>query len=76
MNEYYEYFGPDFELDVRSSNMEDLNTREYLDRVKRIVLENLRHVGGPPGIQMTGVFASRLYACLCVSVADLTFCYR
>ena len=55
MNEYYEYFGPDFELDVRSSNMNDLNTREYLDRVKRIVLENLRQIGGPPGIQMTGL---------------------
>jgi len=55
MNEYYEYFGPNFELDVRSSNMNDLNTREYLDRVKRIVLENLRHIGGPPGIQMTEV---------------------
>jgi histone deacetylase 1/2 len=56
MNEYYEYFGPNFELDVRSSNMNDLNTREYLDRVKRIVLENLRHIGGPPGIQTTGSY--------------------
>lgn len=55
MNEYYEYFGPDFELDVRASNMDDLNTPEYLDRVKRIVLENLRQKGGPPGIQLTDV---------------------
>ncbi len=54
MNEYYEYFGPDFELDVKASNMDDLNTPEYLDRVKRIVLENLRQKGGPPGIQLTG----------------------
>jgi len=53
MNEYYEYFGPDFELDVRASNMDELNTPEYLDRVKRIVLENLRQKGGPPGIQLT-----------------------
>jgi len=55
MNEYYEYFGPDFELDVKASNMDDLNTPEYLDRVKRIVLENLRQKGGPPGIQLTEV---------------------
>jgi len=55
MNEYYEYFGPDFELDVRASNMDELNTPEYLDRVKRIVLENLRQKGGPPGIQLTEV---------------------
>lgn len=52
VNEYYEYFGPDYKLDVRPSNMEDMNTREYLERVKNIVLENLRGLGGPPGIQM------------------------
>ncbi|KAJ3524271.1 hypothetical protein NM688_g8590 [Phlebia brevispora] len=54
VNEYYEYFGPDYQLDVRSSNMEDMNTRGYLDRVKNIVLEHVRHVGGPPSVQMTG----------------------
>lgn len=56
VNEYYEYFGPDHKLDVRPSNMEDLNTREYLDRVKSIVMENLRHLGGPPSVQMMGTF--------------------
>jgi len=55
VNEYYEYFGPDYELDVKSSNTDDLNSRAYLDRVKRIVLENLRHTGGPPSMQMTGM---------------------
>ncbi|KAI0823012.1 histone deacetylase [Trametes gibbosa] len=55
MNEYYEYFGPDYELDVKSSNMDDMNSPEYLDRVKNIVLEHLRHVGGPPSVQMTDV---------------------
>lgn len=53
VNEYYEYFGPDYELDVKSSNTDDLNTPAYLDRVKRIVLENLRHAGGPPSVQMS-----------------------
>ena len=56
MNEYYEYFGPDYRLDVRSSNMEDLNTPSYLNRVKSIVLENLRQLGGPPSVQMIGEF--------------------
>ncbi|KAJ2928889.1 hypothetical protein H1R20_g8180, partial [Candolleomyces eurysporus] len=55
VNEYYEYFGPNYELDVKSSNTEDLNTPAYLDRVKRIVLENLRHTGGPPSTQMTDI---------------------
>lgn len=54
MNEYYEYFGPDYELDVKPSNMEDMNSPGYLDRVKGIVLEHLRHVGGPPSVQMQG----------------------
>ena len=54
VNEYYEYFGPDYKLDVRSSNMEDLNGREYLDRVRSIVTDRLRDLGGPPGVQMMG----------------------
>ncbi|KZT74858.1 histone deacetylase complex, catalytic component RPD3 [Daedalea quercina L-15889] len=55
MNEYYEYFGPDYELDVKPSNMEDMNSTGYLDRVKGIVLEHLRQVGGPPSVQMQDV---------------------
>jgi histone deacetylase 1/2 len=54
VNEYYEYFGPDYKLDVRQSNMEDMNTREYLERIKGMVLDNVRKVGGPPSVQMTG----------------------
>ena len=54
MNEYYEYFGPDYELDVKCSNMEDLNTPGYLERIKNIAFEHLRHVGGPPSVQMQG----------------------
>ncbi|KAF7306643.1 Histone deacetylase [Mycena indigotica] len=54
VNEYYEYFGPDYELDVKASNTDDLNTPAYLNRVKRIVMENLRNCGGPPSVQMQG----------------------
>lgn len=42
---------------MKSSNTDDLNTPAYLERVKRIVMENLRHVGGPPSVQMTGKFS-------------------
>ncbi|EUC67116.1 histone deacetylase [Rhizoctonia solani AG-3 Rhs1AP] len=55
VNEYYEYFGPDYKLDVRQSNMEDMNTREYLERIKGIVMDNVRKVGGPPSVQMTDI---------------------
>lgn len=35
-----------------------MNTPAYLERVKRIVMENLRHTGGPPSVQMSGVSLS------------------
>lgn len=58
MNEYYEYFGPTYQLDVPQSNTDDLNTREYLEKIKAQVLENLRHTtgngggGAAPSVQM------------------------
>lgn len=60
MNEYYEYFGPDYELDVKASNMDDMNSPEYLERVKGIVLDHLRQVGGPPSVQMQGMYAHHI----------------
>lgn len=51
VNEYYEYFGPEYRLDVLPSNMENLNTRTYLDKVKEQVFENLRHVAHAPSVQ-------------------------
>lgn len=52
MNEYYEYFGPTYRLDVPQSNMDDLNTREYLEKIKTQVFENLRHTGAAPSVQL------------------------
>lgn len=51
VNEYYEYFGPDYVLDVRPNNMEDLNTPAYLDKIKARVFENLRHTDFAPSVQ-------------------------
>lgn len=55
MNEYYEYFGPTYQLDVLPSNMEDLNTPEYLEKMKAQVFENLRHTGFAPSVQMSEI---------------------
>ncbi|KIY66231.1 histone deacetylase [Cylindrobasidium torrendii FP15055 ss-10] len=55
VNEYYEYFGPEYKLDVKSSETDDLNTRSYLDLLKRRILENIRQAGGPPSVQMQDV---------------------
>lgn len=54
VNEYYEYFGPDYQLDVRASNADDMNTPAYLERVKNMIMDNLRAIGGPPSVQMQG----------------------
>ncbi|KAL8281531.1 hypothetical protein RQP46_006215 [Phenoliferia psychrophenolica] len=55
MNEYYEYFGPTYRLDVPQSNMDDLNTREYLEKIKTQVFENLRHTGHAPSVQSQAI---------------------
>ncbi|ORY00641.1 histone deacetylase, partial [Basidiobolus meristosporus CBS 931.73] len=54
-NDYYEYFGPDYKLNVPSNNMENLNTREYLEKIRVKVLENLRQIPFAPSVQMQEV---------------------
>lgn len=54
-NEYYEYYGPDYQLDVPSSNMSDHNTPEYLDKLRETVFEVLRDHIGAPSVQMQEV---------------------
>ncbi|KAH8693834.1 histone deacetylase RpdA/Rpd3 [Talaromyces proteolyticus] len=54
-NDYYEYFSPDYELDVRPSNMDNANTKEYLDKIRSQVIENLKRTAFAPSVQMTDV---------------------
>ncbi|BFZ64724.1 histone deacetylase [Saitoella coloradoensis] len=54
-SDYYEYFGPDYTLDVKPSNMENLNTREYLEKIKTQVLSNLSRTKFAPSVQMQDV---------------------
>ncbi|KAG0345125.1 histone deacetylase [Podila humilis] len=54
-NDYYEYFGPDYQLDVKASNMDNANTAEYLSKIKQQVLENLHRSKGAPSVQMQPV---------------------
>ncbi|KAF2006358.1 hypothetical protein P154DRAFT_570423 [Amniculicola lignicola CBS 123094] len=46
-NDYYEYFAPDYELDVRPSNMENANSHDYLTKIRQAVIENIRRTGKP-----------------------------
>jgi histone deacetylase 1/2 len=51
-NDFIEYFGPTYNLHIETSNMMNLNTRQYIDNVKERLFENLRQVrpaGTAPG---------------------------
>lgn len=50
-----QYYAPDFELNVRSSNMENSNSREYLEKITAAVIDNLRQTGPAPSVQMQDV---------------------
>lgn len=56
MNEYFSYFGPDYKLDVPSSNQEDFNTPEYLNKIKASVFEQMRDRTPAPSVGMQGTF--------------------
>ncbi|EPS35183.1 hypothetical protein H072_11577 [Dactylellina haptotyla CBS 200.50] len=53
--DFYEYFGPDYELDVRPSNMENLNSKEYLEKILASVIQNLERTKAVPSVQMTNI---------------------
>jgi hypothetical protein len=44
-NDYFEYYGPDYRLDVLANNMENHNTRDYLNKIKYAPLHELTLVG-------------------------------
>jgi histone deacetylase 1/2 len=50
-----QYYGPDYELDVRASNMENANSKDYLEKIKMQVIENLKKTAHAPSVQMTDV---------------------
>jgi len=50
--DYFEYFGPDYRLHLPVSNMENLNSKDYLDRTKIQLLEILRDIPSQPGGQI------------------------
>jgi histone deacetylase 1/2 len=52
MNDYFEYYGPDFTLHLKPNNMENQNSSEYLEKTRNRILENLRHLETPnPGLR-------------------------
>ena len=49
------YYAPDYELDVKASNMDNANSTDYLEKIKIQVIENLRRTAHAPSVQITDV---------------------
>lgn len=54
-NDYYEYYGPDYKLDVRPSNMHNANSAEFLNKILTNIYQNLEHTKHAPSVQMHDV---------------------
>ncbi|XP_064604172.1 histone deacetylase 3-like [Liolophura sinensis] len=56
LNEYLEYFAPDFLLhpDI-STKRENLNSKQYLDSIRQTVHESLKNLNHAPSVQMQDV---------------------
>jgi hypothetical protein len=50
-NQYYEYYGPDFNLHIQPSNMENLNTPNYLHKQETLLLQCLKELPHAPSVQ-------------------------
>ncbi|WVR04042.1 hypothetical protein IAU60_001041 [Kwoniella sp. DSM 27419] len=52
-NNYYEFFAPDYLLHPPlTGKIENLNTRQSLERIRITIREKLRYLGGAPSVQM------------------------
>ena len=61
-NDYFEYFGPDYRLHLPVSNMDNLNSNDYLDKTKLTLLNILGEVEAAPSVQIqTGQVDSALH---------------
>ncbi|OBT62823.1 hypothetical protein VE03_07685 [Pseudogymnoascus sp. 23342-1-I1] len=60
-DEYYEYYAPEYTLDVpASTDKKNLNTVQLLEEYKIRIFENLRSIAGPPSVQLQDVPRSSL----------------
>lgn len=50
-----QYYGPDYELAVRASNMDNANSKQYLERTTASLIESLRNTAHAPSVQSTEV---------------------
>eukprot|EP00160_Parvularia_atlantis_P011115 Unigene2164_Nuclearia_a/m.6713 Unigene2164_Nuclearia_a/g.6713 ORF Unigene2164_Nuclearia_a/g.6713 Unigene2164_Nuclearia_a/m.6713 type:complete len:401 (-) Unigene2164_Nuclearia_a:17-1219(-) len=54
-NDYLEYYAPEYKLKIQPTNMDNLNTREYLEKYCAKIIDNLRNLAHAPSVQMQEV---------------------
>lgn len=54
INQYFEYYGPDYRLHIQPSNMENFNSHKYLEETKNKLLVMLRGITPPSHPIQTG----------------------
>ncbi|CCF75609.1 histone deacetylase 1/2 [Babesia microti strain RI] len=55
LNDYYDYYAPDYQLHLTPQNIPNYNKPEHLEKLKIRIMENLRHVEHAPGVQFAHV---------------------
>jgi len=51
-NDYWEYFAPDYLLHIDKTTMENSNSKQYLEKLRIKIMENLRALNAAPSVQM------------------------
>lgn len=55
LNDYYDYYAPDFQLHLTPSSIPNANSPEHLEKIKTRVLSNLGYLEHAPGVQFAYV---------------------
>ncbi|KAJ1966354.1 histone deacetylase [Dipsacomyces acuminosporus] len=55
MNDYMDYYAPEYTLNVPAYNVNNSNSPEYLERIKAQVLQNIERTKFAPSVQMQDV---------------------
>ena len=55
LNDYYDYYAPDFQLHLTPAPIPNLNSHDHLEKIKGRVLENLSFLEHAPGVQFAYV---------------------
>jgi len=55
MNDFIQYYGPDYRLSIPQLPLENCNSSEYLSKIRVQILEQLRQLKGAPSVEMQEV---------------------